>query len=305
MKRLLILSALCGTVAGLSAQSSLDLLTLSGRYGLSSQYEGHPDLDRATETGAMVNVKLPVKLSGTSIWYNDLTYTTFHVNNDNEFVPPVANPIHLHSFILQTGWYKRFGDGRGIQLLLAPRFMTDFENASARNFQLGGIVMYEKRYSESLMMRFGAMYNNELGGPFVVPIVYSDWQINSRWSLVGMWPIFGKLNCRVNENLSAGISHFGLITSYRLGNPDYEGDYIERTSIDLCGFARVRLAGNLHLEGRLGYALGRSYYQYGEDQKVPFRISIIKFGDERVEKNTLFKPGPIAELRLVYNLPLE
>jgi hypothetical protein len=305
MKKLLMLPALCGLVLGLYAQSSLDLLTLSGRYGIPASYDDPQFTDKATETGAMVNVKLPVKLSGSSIWYNDLTYTTFHVNNDNDFGTGVANPIHLHSFILQTGWYKRFGEGQGIQLLFAPRFMTDFENASGSNFQLGGIAMYEKRFSERLMLRFVAMYNDELGGPFVVPIVYSDWQINSKWSLVGMWPIFGKLNYQINEKISAGISHFGLITSYRLGHPDYEGDYIERTSIDLSLFGRIRLAGNLHLEGRFGYAVGRSYKQFSADQTVPFRISIIKFGDERVEKNQLFDQGLIVDLRLVYNLPLK
>jgi hypothetical protein len=305
MKYILTSLVLCGLAAGLYAQSSLDLLTLSGRYGFPAKYDDSPSVGKATETGAMVNVKLPVKLSGSSIWYNDLTYTMFHVSNDIEFVRGIANPIHLHSFILQTGWYKRFGEGQGIQLLFAPRFMTDFDNASASNFQLGGIAMYEKRFSERLMLRFGAMYNDELGGPFVVPIVYSDWQINSKWSLVGMWPVFGKLNYQVSEKISAGISHFGLITSYRLGHPDYEGDYIERTSIDLSLFGRIRLAGNLHLEGRFGYAVGRSYKQFSADQTVPFRISIIKFGDERVEKNYLFKPGPIVDLRLVYNLPLQ
>ena len=29
-----------------------------------------------------------------------------------------------------------------------------------------------------------------------------------------------------------------------------------------------------------------------------------KFGDERVEKNNIFDPGPIVNLRLIYNLPL-
>ena len=79
---------------------------------------------------------------------------------------------------------------------------------------------------------------------------------------------------------------------------------MERTSIDLGLFGRVRVAGNFHLEGRLGYALGRSYKQYAADQKADFRITIIKFGDNRVARNVNFNPGPIALLRLVYNMPL-
>jgi hypothetical protein len=96
-----------------------------------------------------------------------------------------------------------------------------------------------------------------------------------------------------------------LITSYALHGPDYAGDYMERTSIDICGFSRYKLAGNWFLEGRLGYALGRNYEQYHADQKIDFRLSIIKFGDTRGEpQNVTFSDGPIAELRLVYALPL-
>ncbi len=216
----------------------------------------------------------------------------------------VANPIHLHSFILQTGLYQKFDNGRGLLLLVAPRFMTDFEDDAGKGFQFGGLAMYEKKYHDDLLLRFGLMYHDELGGTYLVPIVHTEWQINSKFSLNGMWPIYGKFNYHVNENFTAGISHFGLLTSYRLGNPNYEGDYIERTSIDLSLFGRIRLAGNLHLEGRFGYALGRSYAQYSADQTVPLRITILKFGDERVAKNTEFNPGPIISLRLAYNLPL-
>jgi hypothetical protein len=304
MKHLVLICGFCFLGNLLSAQKSLDILTLSGRYGFPASYEAPFENHKGTETGALVNIQLALPTKGSTRWYNNLTYTTFHVNNDAEMNADVANPIHLHSFILQTGLYHKFENGNGILLLFAPRFMTDFENASGKNFQPGVMFLYEKKFHDDLLLRFGALYHDELGGPYLVPIVLSDWQINSKWSLNGMWPIYGKLNYHVSDNFTTGISHFGLVTSYRLGNPSYEGDYIERTSIDLTLFGRIRLAGNLHLEGRFGYALGRSYEQYSSDQKVPFRITIIKFGDNRVAKNTLFNPGPIINLRLAYNLPL-
>jgi hypothetical protein len=306
MKRILLLLPLVIATNSLMAQSSLELFTLSGSYGLPANYESPYEEFKAKPTGLLVNVKAPVPFSESTVWFNQITYTTFHINNDIQMPPEVFNPIHLHSFILQTGLYRKFGStlDRGVLLLFAPRYMTDFQATSARNFQFGGIFLYEKKFSERLMMRFGGLLHDELGGPYLVPIVETDWQINSRWSLVGQWPITGKLKYKVNENISTGISHFGLITSYRLGNPDYEGDYIERTSIDLSLFGRVRLAGNFHMEGRFGYALGRSYKQFTEDQKVPFRITIIKFGDNRVHKNFLFDPGFVANLRIVYDLPL-
>ena len=300
----LIVSLFCFcSFAPIFAQSNIDVFTLSGRYGFPQEYES-TYTGKATETGILANAQVGVTFNESTIWYSQLTFTNFRVNNDITMPAGIANPINVYGFILQTGLYKKFSNGRGMQLLIAPRFMTDFNNVDGGHFQLGGVALYEKKFSERLMMRFGAMLHDELGGPYMVPIVYTDWIISSKWSIIGMWPISGKIKYTVNENLSAGISHFGLITSYKLGHPDYQGDYMERTSIDECLFARVRIVGNVHLEGRIGYALGRYYKQYDADQKADFRITIIKFGDNRVEKNVNFNPGPIALLRLVYNLPL-
>ena len=117
-----------------------------------------------------------------------------------------------------------------------------------------------------------------------------------------MLPIYAKVNYRVTDNLTAGISHFGLSTTYYLGNEDYQGDYIERFSIDPCLFARQRLFGNLYAEGRIGHSLSRKYKQYAGDDKISFAIPLVAFGDDRTLKNVRFDDGIIMELRLVYNI---
>ncbi|MCB2219999.1 MAG: hypothetical protein KQI35_06345 [Bacteroidetes bacterium] len=286
------------------AQKSIDLFTLSGRYGMPTHLENVPD-GQAIESGALVNLKIPVVLSDASIWYSELSYTWFHVGYNRDLPDTMAAPITLNGFVLQTGLVKRIDDSRQIHLLAAPRFMTDFNNTGSNHWQLGGVGLFEKRFHKDLMMRFGILYNQEFFGPFLVPLVYIDWHFSGKWSISGLLPIYGKLNYHVNENLTIGFSEFGLITSYRLGKSPYQGDYIERKSIDLCLFARQRLAGNFHLEGRAGYALSREYGQYAADQQVDLKISIFSLGDDRIRKNVLFEDGPIFNMRLVYNLPLE
>lgn len=154
-------------------------------------------------------------------------------------------------------------------------------------------------------MRFGALYNGELFGPLMVPLIYTDWQVSKKWSINGMFPISLKASYTFNDRLSGGYSHFGFITTYYINDPDFESDYIERNSIDETIFLRFRLQGNLHIETRIGYSLGRVYAQYDEHAKMDFRLSIFAFGDDRIQKNVNFNNGPIASLRLVYNLPLD
>ncbi len=119
-----------------------------------------------------------------------------------------------------------------------------------------------------------------------------------------MLPVYVKAKYKVNDNLTVGFSHFGLITTFYLGDDAYSGDYMERQSIDLSLFGRQRMFGNFYVEGRVGRTFGRSYKQYAGDQKVSFAIPLIAFGDNRTVKNITFNDGIILNLRLVYNIQI-
>ncbi|MCP4884871.1 MAG: hypothetical protein GY908_13905, partial [Flavobacteriales bacterium] len=282
----------------------LDVLTLSGRYGFPQSYDSIYK-SKANEYGAMASLVAPIKMNEESIWYNSINYFYFHVGNDEEAPTEIMNPIDIHGFVLRTGLYHKFSKNRAIQVFFAPRFMSDFKNINLDHFQLGALFLYEKKFREGLKMGFGAMYNQEFFGPYLVPLVNLDWIISERWSIKGLFPVYGKIKYQVNERLSTGLSHFGLITTYRLGDLAYQGDYIERKSIDESLFARYQLVANVYLEGRFGYAIGRSYAQYEADQKVDFSLPLVGFGDNRTQKNISFHDGLIASLRFIYTVPIE
>jgi hypothetical protein len=304
MKQLFIWLAIAVSSVTATAQQSIDLFTVSARYGFPSSYERNLN-GKATEYGGLANLKFAAVLSESFIWVSDLSYIYSYVTSDMRMLEDVVNPVRLHGFILQTGMIRKFDNGRALWVILTPRFMTDFFNADMNCLQPGGTFLYEKKFNEQLTMRFGAMYNNEFSGPLVVPLVFINWQISSRWNITGQLPISSKISYRAGDRITLGLGHFGLITSYRLGNPDTEKYYMEKTSIDITASCRYRLVGNVHVEGRIGYALGRTYEQYESDQKVDFRLSIISFGDNRLQKNINFNDGPIASIRLIYNLPLQ
>ena len=304
MKLCVALFCCCSTIL-LNAQSSIDLFTISGFYGPPSNYET-PLSGEGNESGGLVNLKIPVVLNEKTVWYSDLTYTLYAINTDLSPEPPgMLTSMQLNAFIFQTGVAHKLNDRNGFQLLAVPRYTTDFKGSDSKSWQFGMVGLYEHRYSEKLLMRFGVLYNGELFGPLMVPLVYLDWQMSDRWSMVGLAPINLKISYKVNDKLSAGYAHFGFITTYRIGQQEFKTDYVERNSIDESLFLRWKMAGNLYLETRLGYSLGRIYAQYAEDQKMDFRLSILSFGDDRIQKNVNFDSGPIASFRLVYNLPLD
>ena len=291
-----------GTALG---QSSIDLFTIAGFTGFPSSYEA-PLSGKATESNLLVNAKVPIVFPGKTIWYNDLTYSSFAIATNLTPEPSgYLTSMRLHAFILQTGIARKLNEKDGFQLLVVPRYNSDFNGYDPKNWQFGGIALYEHRYHEKLMMRFGVMFNQELFGPLLVPLVHIDWQMNEKWSMAGLFPIYLKINYQLSDRMIVGLSHFGLITTYRISQQGFETDYVERNSIDEALFARYKVAGNFHLEARVGYSLARVYEQYAESEKMDFRLSIIRFGDDRLKKNVAFASGPMASLRLVYNLPIE
>jgi len=304
MKHNIILLLLFSSIT-LHAQPTIDLFTISGVYGTPAAYQD-PLEGKATESGTLINLKLPIVCSEKTIWFNDFTYTLFSIKNDLDPEPvDMLTSMKLNAFIFQTGISQKLNDRNGFQFLLVPRYTTDFEGSDRKNWQLGVIGLYEHRFTKKLLMRFGALYNGELFGPLVVPLIFTDWQLNDRWSITGLFPINLKVNYKINDRLSTGFSHFGFITTYRINQEEFESDYIERNSIDESIFLRWKMMGNLHLETRIGYSLSREYAQYAEDQKMDFRLSLISIGDDRIQKNINFNSGLIISFRLVYALPLD
>jgi len=285
-------------------QSSIDLFQLSGFTGFPASYQA-PLQGKAVETNLFINAKAPIVFNDKTIWYSDLTYSAFTVTTDLNPEPAgYLTSMRLHAFILQTGIVRKLNEKNAFQLLAVPRYNSDFNGSDPKNWQLGAVALYEHRYHDRLMMRFGAMFNQELFGPLLVPLVHIEWQMNDKWNMSGLFPIYLKINYALSNKMTVGFSHFGLITTYRISQTEFKSDYVERNSIDESLFARWKVAGNFHLEARVGYSLARVYEQYAESEKMDFRLSIIRFGDDRVKKNVAFNSGPMASLRLVYNLPL-
>jgi hypothetical protein len=59
----------------LSAQETLDRLTISGHFGTPQSFEAESPHTRETkERGAMINLEVPIVLNEKQIWYNSINY---------------------------------------------------------------------------------------------------------------------------------------------------------------------------------------------------------------------------------------
>jgi hypothetical protein len=303
MKRTLIASIFFLLGMSLLAQDmgTKDIISISGRYGLPGEYKETYTGD-AREMGMLNSLTAGFKLAPRTMFAINVNHFYFNVKDGVEMPQGIASPIILNGIILRTGIVQQVGDAGKLQLLIAPRLMSDFKNLDGNSFQFGGIVSYEKASSSVFSWGVGGIYNQELFGPYFLPIFLLNWQASEKWYIEGMIPVTAKVHYRVNEGLDVGFNHFGLTTTYALGHEDYAGDYMERFGVDLSLFARQRLFGNFYVEGMVGRTFGRSYKQYAGDQKISLGIPLVNFGDDRVAKNVTFKDGMIFTLKLIFNM---
>lgn len=278
-----------------------DIISLSGRYALPTLYD---DTYHGTqqELGMLNSLTAGFKLAPKTLFAVNVNHFYFNVQNEAQMPDGIASPIKVNGIILRTGIIQTLNNGGKIQALIAPRLMSDFKNVDGNSFQLGAVLSYSNDLKENLNLGFGAIYNQELFGPYFVPLFLLDWQVSERWYIEGMIPVTAKVHYRVTEKLEVGFSHFGLITTYFMGDEEYAGDYIERQSIDLSLFARERIYKQLYIEVMAGRSFGRSYKQYDGDDKVDFAIPLYAFGDNRTIKNVSSKDGMIFTVKLIFNM---
>lgn len=287
------------------AQNSIDIFTVSTQFGTPTSYDNSGLTERASESVYNVNLKLPIVFKNKNIWYNDINYFNFQFNNDNTMAANIYNPVKVQALILQTGYIHKLDDSHALYFLFAPRLMGDYKGINGDNVQLGGIVMYEKKYSEDLTMRFGAQYNQEMGGPYAIPLVYLDWKVAEKWRINGMLPVYCKVNYLASEKLTTGFHFIGTIMSFKLNDDAYNTDYIERNAIDLSLFANYKITKNIHAELRGGYALDRTYEQYNTNDQWSFGTAAMAFGDNRTLLNNEFGSFSFIYFRLAYSVSTE
>ena len=288
------------TVISVTSQNRFDLFYVEG----SSNFMKTPatDLNKNFETNIMSNLSVPIVFKDSSVWFTSLDYQYFSVNGDYSVAMPVEE-FNLHGFILRTGYIYKFNSKKSLQVLFAPRLMSDFNASVSNSLQPGAIVMYENAKSKDMIWRVGVLYNQEFFGPYIVPVVYLDWRIAGKVKLTGLLPVYGKLYYHANEKFDIGLHFIGLTTSYRIDQPSYKNYYIDRRSIDVSLFTKVHLFDNVFMEVRAGYSLSRDYGLFAKDDKMDFALPLVNIGDDRIRANNEFGGSPFIRFRLLYSIP--
>jgi hypothetical protein len=136
-----------------------------------------------------------------------------------------------------------------------PRISSDFKNVSSNDYQLGSAVVAVYQKKENLSYKFGAYYNSEYFGFFMLPLFGVEWEINDRLEISGVLPAHVNLEYKTGKHIYTGVDLLFITNSFRLYN-DY---YYRIDDNHLKLYADFYLTNNLVLTAEAGHSVLRKY----------------------------------------------
>ena len=280
----------------LAAQSYVDLAK--------SHYSSTPSNDFDSIAGNSdikdfgVDITLPIKLNDSNI-----ILTGLNLDQITTRLHPLDNYKTVSTVNLKLGFNKKHSGKWSGTYMLLPKLSSDFKKMTSKDFQIGGLVLMKYSKKENLKYNMGLYANNELFGPFIVPLFGLYYKSpNDKFEANITLPIWADVNYQLTNWLATGANFSAFVRSYHLSE---NNAYIVKKSNELFGYLQFSLTKSILLQTKAGYSIGRSYKVYNNDEKVDLGLSAFRFGDERTVLNPTFVDGLIFKVRLIYRFHIE
>ncbi len=187
-----------------------------------------------------------------------------------------------------------------------PKISSDLTSGlSQKHFQFGGLGLIQVKTSAQFKYKFGVYYNQELFGPFLVPLLGFYYQSkNKKFEANFTLPISADANHQLVKNVKAGLNFNAFVKSFYA--PQFNNNYLTKTTNELFAYLQFNFPSyRILIEPQVGYSVARSYRIYNTNDKLDFKVSAFKFGPDQQPLNFDFNDGLIFKVRLVYRFMLE
>ena len=209
----------------------------------------------------------------------------------------------MSNLSFRLGYNFQLDEASELLLMLINQNNAWSYNIGKRGFQMGGLILYSKDYSETFEYKVGLYFNEEFFGPLIQPVLGFDWQINDRSRLYGNLPVTATFQHKWKEELHVGLYYSGRISSYI---QEQIGDfYVQRSYIQVSPYIDWNVTDKLVFQVRAGMLLGSKFILYDKDSQVDWSLSALKFGDERDRISEIDASSFIIQTGLILRFPKE
>lgn len=280
------------------AQNYVDIATFTGAYGAPVSFENGSKSYTAIKE-----------------WQGTLLFP-IELNEKLVLLPAVSGDITTLR-LLPKGRYRQFyqinprmgfrwqhnEQWSGTYYWLPKRMMQEGAAGNAV-WQMGGLALMNYQPAEkNVKYKMGLYYNQELFGPFFVPLLGLYAQ-NERWEYNLTLPLAANINYRLNERWRSGFDFFAIVRTFPVSGNNFSNHYLTKATIEPKLFLRYEPVRGILIRLLAGYTVGREYEIFDRGDEVAWGLSAFEFGDNRTLQNIPFEDGWIFQLNLRYRFYL-
>lgn len=300
MKHFFTLIITLSAVTQVYTQNYIDVAKLSLNTTPENKFVSSSSKTRVNEQN--LDVTIPVKLNSSTNFItgltNELINTKLYANESMKVFGSVG---------VKLGVNKTINDKWSNTTVFLPKMASDFKINSRNDFQMGMMTLFKLKKHEGLNYKFGIYYNNELSGPFVVPMFgFYYLSKNKRFETNVILPLMADFNYKLTEKFYVGCNFNGQLRSYHLNDKvmDKTNTYVSKSSNELFIYLRTNLTKNILVHTRMGQSFARSYKVYSVSDKVEASLPAYNINDKRTVNNTTFSNGLVFQISVSYRIHL-
>jgi hypothetical protein len=245
-----------------------------------------------------VDLTTPIKLNDNNVFVTGVMLEQIKVK-----LHPLTNPQTISTINLKVGFNKIHSEKLSGTYMILPKLSSDFKSLSSKDFQLGALILMKFKKNEDLKYNGGIYYNQELFGPFFVPLLGLYYKSpNKKFETNITLPIWADINYQLANWLNIGSNFNAGVRSYNLSE---NNAYVVKKTNEIFGYLQFNINKSILIQTKAGYTIGRSYRTYNTNDKTDVGISAFRFGDNRTVLNPDFNDGAIFRVRLLYRFHID
>ncbi|MEO6884184.1 MAG: DUF6268 family outer membrane beta-barrel protein [Bacteroidia bacterium] len=148
--------------------------------------------------------------------------------------------------------------------LAIPKIAGALQNSiTAKEFQMGGALLFTYQKNNFLEYKIGLYYNREAFGNFFMPLGAIEWKANKHWKFYGIIPSNYYVEYKCNDKLFFGLNFKAFTRSFQLA-ASQNNDYVRYNEEELKFYVDYFVYKKLLAFAEAGYNLGKNPIQYNE-----------------------------------------
>tara|TARA_B100000575_G_scaffold294267_1_gene309091 strand:- start:3002 stop:3862 length:861 start_codon:yes stop_codon:yes gene_type:complete len=224
------------------------------------------------------------------------------LNYDNiETIKKGDKYFKVFSFATNLVFSKSHNEYLTVRYIFMPKLLGNSSKTNTKVTQLGFATLANKILNETTNVSYGFVYNNQLFGPFIVPL-FGYYTKQDLIEVNVLFPQNIDINYKLNPNIFFGLKFNGKMNSYALESNTL--DLVQNTYLSVnenqIGTYLDYNYKNFHINFFGGYSFMSSYKIFSDLDRTDFSLFMLKFGDNRNQLNNDLKNGFVIKSSMYY-----